>query len=162
MMVHLMMAGFSKTSAKLLVFAILAAITVSGVAYSGDGTGSSGPDQVTTDANGEFSLNYSLAGTNGDGSSYVGQEAIYLVEVSDSADTVLATTSFTDSYFRFGHISWTRTPGTNTVEFTVTTAWRVSPFVRLNWGDGGFADTSQGGMTALFSGTDPGGATFTA
>ena len=38
------------------------------------------------------------------------------------------------SHFRYGQIAWDRVSG-NAVEFTVTTAWRTSPFVQLNFGD---------------------------
>jgi hypothetical protein len=42
------------------------------------------------------------------------------------------------SHFRYGHITWTRVPGTRDVTFTVTTAWRhdLSESVYLNFGDG--------------------------
>jgi hypothetical protein len=42
------------------------------------------------------------------------------------------------SHFRYGHISWTRQPGTRTVTFTVTTAWRAAApeLTNLNFGDG--------------------------
>jgi hypothetical protein len=48
------------------------------------------------------------------------------------------------SHFRYGHITWTRTPGTRTVTFTVTTAWRydLTEYVDLDFGDG----TSQGSV----------------
>ena len=42
------------------------------------------------------------------------------------------------SHFRYGHITWTRTPGTRTVTFTITTAWKydyVDP-IDLDFGDG--------------------------
>ncbi len=42
------------------------------------------------------------------------------------------------SHFRYGHITWTRVPGTRTVTFTVTTAWRYdfTESVNLDFGDG--------------------------
>jgi hypothetical protein len=42
------------------------------------------------------------------------------------------------SHFRYGHITWTRIPGTRDVTFTVTTAWRYdqSEVVSLSFGDG--------------------------
>ena len=42
------------------------------------------------------------------------------------------------SHFRYGHITWTRVPGTRNVTFTITTAWKydyVDP-IDLNFGDG--------------------------
>ena len=47
------------------------------------------------------------------------------VEVLDGSGSVLATTTFTDTHFRFGQISWRRVSG-NQVEFTVLTAWRTT------------------------------------
>jgi Concanavalin A-like lectin/glucanases superfamily/Ig-like domain CHU_C associated len=48
------------------------------------------------------------------------------------------------SHFRYGHITWTRVPGTRDVTFTVTTAWRYdfSETVSLDFGDG----TSSGSV----------------
>jgi len=42
------------------------------------------------------------------------------------------------SHFRYGHISWTRNPGTRTVNFTITTAWRydASELIDFDYGDG--------------------------
>ncbi len=42
------------------------------------------------------------------------------------------------SHFRYGHITWTRVPGTRDVTFTVTTAWRYdqNETVLLTFGDG--------------------------
>jgi hypothetical protein len=50
------------------------------------------------------------------------------------------------SHFRFGHISWTRTPGTRDVTFTVTTAWRYdyTDPVTLTFGDGTSSASSYG------------------
>ena len=46
------------------------------------------------------------------------------------------------SHFRYGTISWTREPGTRKVTFTVIHAWRVGPYVNLQFGDG----ASSGGL----------------
>lgn len=48
------------------------------------------------------------------------------------------------SHFRYGHITWTRIPGTRDVTFTVTTAWRhdFTENVALTFGDG----TSSGSV----------------
>ncbi|MFY7890380.1 MAG: YCF48-related protein [Spirosomataceae bacterium] len=42
------------------------------------------------------------------------------------------------SHFRYGQITWTRVPGTRTVNFTITTAWRhdASESINFNYGDG--------------------------
>jgi Concanavalin A-like lectin/glucanases superfamily len=50
------------------------------------------------------------------------------------------------SHFRFGHISWTRTPGTRNVTFTVTTAWKYdyTDPVTLTFGDGTSSASSYG------------------
>ncbi len=64
------------------------------------------------------------------------------------------------SHFRYGQIAWEETSGT-TVEFTVTTAWRVSPFVRLYFGDGGYSNHYQSGMTNLGTYTDLNGESYT-
>ena len=58
------------------------------------------------------------------------------------------------SHFRYGHITWSRSPGTRTVTFTVTTAWRVSPSTRLFFGDGGYVDRSESQMTKIATGPD--------
>ncbi|MBI3111673.1 MAG: HYR domain-containing protein [Ignavibacteriales bacterium] len=58
------------------------------------------------------------------------------------------------SHFRYGHITWSRAAGTRNVTFTVTTAWRVSPFTRLNFGDGTFIDRSESQMTQIATGPD--------
>jgi hypothetical protein len=49
------------------------------------------------------------------------------------------------SHFRFGHISWTRTPGTRTVNFTITTAWRydASESIDFDFGDGSSTGSGQ-------------------
>ena len=48
------------------------------------------------------------------------------------------------SHFRYGNITWTRTPGTRTVTFTIITAWRYdfTENVDINFGDG----TSENGV----------------
>jgi len=88
-----------------------------GTVVTGDGTETPGSDTVTTDANGEFTYNYQLDGITGE----------YLVEVIDAGGTVLATTTFMDTHFRYGHISWTPLGG-NTIEFTIQNAWRRSAY----------------------------------
>jgi hypothetical protein len=64
------------------------------------------------------------------------------------------------SHFRYGQIAWEQDTG-NTVDFTVTTAWRVSPFVRLQYGDGSFNDFGQASMTSLGTFTDLAGESYT-
>jgi hypothetical protein len=50
------------------------------------------------------------------------------------------------SHFRYGHITWTRTPGTRTVTFTVTTAWRYdfTETINLDFGDGTTSGSAVG------------------
>jgi hypothetical protein len=48
------------------------------------------------------------------------------------------------SHFRFGHISWTRTPGTRTVNFTITTAWRYDATESINFDFGDGSSTGSG------------------
>jgi photosystem II stability/assembly factor-like uncharacterized protein len=42
------------------------------------------------------------------------------------------------SHFRYGHVTWTRVPGTRDVTFTITTAWRedATETIAFNFGDG--------------------------
>ena len=110
-----------------------------GAVLSGDGAGTPGPDTVVTDGNGEFVLNYELSGAFPDGTPYVGQEEDYTVEVLAADGSVLAITTFTDSHFRFGHITWRRLSG-NQVQFTITHAWRSTSCASgsLSFGDGGY------------------------
>ena len=100
-----------------------------GSVVKGDGSETPGSDTVTADDQGAFTYSYQLVN---------GQESVYTVDVLNTAGTVLATTTFTDSHFRYGQIHWTRTPGTRTVIFSVTTAWLSDNvgFVCLNFGDG--------------------------
>jgi alpha-tubulin suppressor-like RCC1 family protein len=67
-----------------------------GSIFSGDGTGSAGPDAVTPDENGAFVLSYQLSGTLPDGDTYTGQLGTYTVDVRNSSGAVLASTTFTD------------------------------------------------------------------
>ncbi len=73
-----------------------------GVALTGDGTGTPGPDVITTDGNGEFTLSYALSGwsagspTSIGGGVYAGQSGTYTVEVLSTAGVLLASTTFTD------------------------------------------------------------------
>ena len=67
-----------------------------GTTRSGNGTGSAGPDTVTTDASGAFVLSYSLSGTLPGGGTYAGQFGPYRVDVRNSSGTVLAGVTFTD------------------------------------------------------------------
>lgn len=115
------------------VFSVLVTAP-NGSTLSGNGMGASGPESVTTDANGEFVLNYALYGSFPDGSTYVGQEGTYTVEVMDGA-IILASATFTDSHFRYFTLGWTRQPATRTVNFQATSGWRVSPFIQLSFGD---------------------------
>jgi len=73
-----------------------------GSVLAGDGMGSPGPDVVTTDSNGEFTLSYALSGTipggptsDADGA-YSGQSGTYTIEVASADGTLLATVTFTD------------------------------------------------------------------
>jgi hypothetical protein len=56
------------------------------------------------------------------------------------------------SHFRYGHITWTRTPGTRTVTFTITTAWRydATESFDFNFGDGSSLVTGQLGTEILY------------
>jgi len=101
---------------------------------------------VSTDSSGGFVYGYPLPSDSVSG--------IYTVDVVDATGAILASTTFRDSHFRFGHITWQRTTG-NEVEFTVTTAWVSSPFTRLFFGDGSlsFVDRSQSQMTLIASGS---------
>jgi hypothetical protein len=80
------------------------------------------------------------------------------------------------SHFRYGHITWARQPGSRTVTFTVTSAWRPDDvqFPRtvlgdnlnpINWGDGtpsytsGFPGADINDAT-IGTGTDAAGAQF--
>ncbi len=77
-------------------------ISPDGSVLSGNGAGSPGPDVVTTDSNGEFTMSYTLSGTIpgsptslADGT-YAGQVGAYTVEVISSDGVVLASSTFTD------------------------------------------------------------------
>jgi VCBS repeat-containing protein len=133
-------------------------IAPDGTTRSGDGSGANGPDVVTSDSNGEFTLNYSLHGTLADGSTYSGQEGAYTLEVLAGDGSVLATTTFRDSHMRAGIISWTREPGTRNVHFTVQVAFRNGlPInsVTMNFGDGTSGSTNT--FIASGGGTDSSG-----
>lgn len=67
-----------------------------GTIYSADGSGANGPDLVTADENGEFTLPYALSGSLADGELYQGQEGTYAIEVSNFAGDLLAAATFTD------------------------------------------------------------------
>ncbi len=67
-----------------------------GSTLSGGGTGSAGPDSVTTDENGAFVLSYHLSGTLPGGGEYAGQDGNYTVAVMNSSGAVLASTAFSD------------------------------------------------------------------
>ena len=67
-----------------------------GSTLSGDGTGSPGPDSVTTDDNGGFVLSYRLSGTFPNGNTYAGQVGDYSVEVMNATGVILASTTFSD------------------------------------------------------------------
>jgi hypothetical protein len=66
------------------------------------------------------------------------------------------------SHFSYGQISWEQAGG-NTVDVTVTTAWRSSFLdgVFLQFGDGGSANLSVGSATNLGTFTDSSGSAFT-
>jgi hypothetical protein len=74
-----------------------------GTSYSGSGTGTPGPDTVTTDDRGAFSLSYALSGTapstptSPTAGNYAGQRGTYDVEVTDSSGDLVASTTFTDA-----------------------------------------------------------------
>lgn len=80
-----------------------------GSVVTGDGSGTSGSDTVTVDDQGYFTYSYMLNGVSG----------VYIVDVLDPGGNVLATVTFTDTHFRFGHLTWIARPdlGANTVEF---------------------------------------------
>jgi hypothetical protein len=63
---------------------------------------------------------------------------------------ILAATAAEASHFRFGHVTWKRISG-NTVEFTITAAWRADfvDGVFLQYGDGNFASMSSGTFTEI-------------
>ncbi len=67
-----------------------------GSTRSGDGLGSPGPDSVTPDGNGAFTMNYQLSGTLPEGGTYFGQEGDYTASVIDASGTILAETTFSD------------------------------------------------------------------
>ncbi len=69
------------------------------------------------------------------------------------------TTSAEATHFRAGRVTWMKVAD-KTVEFTVTTAWRVNPHVQLFFGDGGSVTRNSSGMTQIFSGTDLNGESF--
>ena len=96
-----------------------------GQVLTGDGTGTPGSDTVVSDEHGAFTYEYQLFGEYPDGTPYVGQEDEYKVEVLNASGTVLATTTFTDTHFRGGHMTW-REVGPNEVEITVTRSYRRS------------------------------------
>lgn len=96
-----------------------------GTTRSGDGTGSAGPDAVTADGSGAFALAYELSGTDAAGDPYFGQDGTYVVDVLDASGTVVASTTFTDTHFRFGHMTWAAVPGlANTVDISYTAGFR--------------------------------------
>lgn len=74
-----------------------------GTIRDGSGTGTHGPESVTTDGDGNFVLNYKLFGTDPDaetspsGGAYAGQSGEYTVEVKDAGGTILASHTFTDA-----------------------------------------------------------------
>jgi len=91
-----------------------------GTVVTGDGSGTSGSDTVTVDSQGTFTYSYQLNGIEG----------VYKVDIRDTSGNVLATTTFTDTHFRFGHLAWIATSdiGPNTVEFKLVNAFRRSGF----------------------------------
>jgi hypothetical protein len=96
-----------------------------GTTQSGDGTGSAGPDAVSADGAGAFALAYQLSGTDAAGNPYFGQDDTYVVDVIDASGAVVASTTFTDTHFRFGHMTWAAVPGlANTVDITYTVGLR--------------------------------------
>ena len=82
-----------------------------GSTLSADGTGSAGPDVVTADENGTFTLNYALSGTFENGDLYHGQEGEYQVTVTGATGAVLASTTFTDGQGDFHSCALTTSGG---------------------------------------------------
>ncbi len=96
-----------------------------GTTRSGDGAGSAGPDAVTADGSGAFALAYELSGRDAAGDPYFGQDGTYVIDVLDASGTVVAWTTFTDTHFRFGHMTWAAVPGLpNTVDISYTAGFR--------------------------------------
>ncbi len=74
----------------------------------------------------------------------------------------ISTTPIEASHFRYGHMTWTRVGG-ETVEITVTTAWRTA-FIGsyyLYFGDGSRTPVYSSSQTQLFTGTDLQGESYT-
>jgi len=71
---------------------------------------------------------------------------------------ILGSTTAEASHFRYGTIQWYVPDPVNaplTVEFTVLHAWRISPYMKLNFGDGQSDPNNPG--NAVGSGVDAGG-----
>ncbi|MGH1365739.1 MAG: LruC domain-containing protein [Calditrichia bacterium] len=66
------------------------------------------------------------------------------------------------THFRYGHITWTEV-GEDTVEFTVTTAWRTAFIGSYNFyfGDGSRVPVYSNAQTQLFTGMDLQGESYT-
>ena len=100
---------------------------------------------VAADSGGGFVHNYALG--------FDAVAGTYFLDVLDTNGTVLASTTFTDSHFRFGHVTWTRAPGTRNVTFVVTQAWRSTACstVTLRFGDGFFSSGVGGPIIATLT-----------
>jgi uncharacterized repeat protein (TIGR01451 family) len=106
-----------------------------GSVVTGDGSETSGSDDVVADAGGGFTYAYILP---------MDISGVYDVDVKDANGTTLASTFFYDSHYRGGTIKWVRAPGGRVVTFTITSAWANSPGHVLNFGDGGSTNVSGG------------------
>ena len=74
---------------------------------------------ATADGSGAFTADYPIPAPADDPS------GLYTVRVSDSSGSVLASTTFVDTHFRYATFSWVRsTTNPNTVTFDLETSWR--------------------------------------